>query len=108
MLMSGGISGRSTFYQGSWKSNTSNYQEATKYLTGRYATDSRYHEKLNGLIEAYDLTQYDSKKAKKETIDKTKETENFIKEIAPKIEDVADKNDLYASVLIAEAIIKSN
>lgn len=108
MLMSGGISGRSTFYQGAWKSNTSNYQEATKYLTGRYATDSRYHEKLNGLIEAYDLTQYDSKKAKKETIDKTKETENFIKEIAPKIEDVADKNDLYASVLIAEAIIKSN
>ncbi|MGX6965329.1 glucosaminidase domain-containing protein [Vagococcus teuberi] len=108
MLMSGGVSGRSTFYQGAWKSNTQDYKEATKYLTGRYASDSRYNEKLNGLIETYDLTQYDSVKPKKETIEKTKETEAFIKEIAPKIEDVADKNDLYASVLIAEAVIKSN
>lgn len=105
MLMSGGVSGRSTFYQGAWKSNTQDYKEATKYLTGRYASDSRYNEKLNGLIETYDLTQYDSVKPKKE---KAKETEAFIKEIAPKIEDVADKNDLYASVLIAEAVIKSN
>ncbi|MGY3703682.1 glucosaminidase domain-containing protein [Vagococcus martis] len=108
MLMSGGVSGRSTFYQGAWKSNTQNYKEATKYLTGRYASDSRYNEKLNGLIETYDLTQYDSVKPKKETIEKTKETEAFIKDIAPKIEAVADKNDLYASVLIAEAVIKSN
>ncbi|MGX6970211.1 glucosaminidase domain-containing protein [Vagococcus bubulae] len=108
MLMSGGVSGRSTFYQGAWKSTTSDYKEATKYLTGRYATDSRYHEKLNGLIETYDLTKYDSAKVKKESVKKTKETEKFIKEIAPKIEEVADKNDVYASVLIAEAIMKSN
>lgn len=108
ILMSGGVSGRSTFYQGAWKSNTKDYKEATKYLTGRYASDSRYHEKLNGLIETYDLTEYDSAKPKKEVVEKTVETEKFIKEIAPKIEEVADKNDLYASVLIAEAIIKSN
>lgn len=108
MLMSGGVSGRSTFYQGAWKSNTKDYKEATKYLTGRYASDSRYHEKLNGLIETYDLTQYDSAKPTKEKVEKTKETEKFIKEIAPKAEEIADKNDLYASVLIAEAVIKSN
>lgn len=108
MLMSGGVSGKSTFYQGAWKSKTSDYKEATKYLTGRYASDTRYHEKLNGLIETYDLTQYDKAKPKTEKIEKTKETENFIKQIAPVVEQYADKNDLYASVLIAEAIVKSN
>ena len=108
MLMSGGVSGKSTFYQGAWKSKTTDYKEATKFLTGRYASDTRYHEKLNGLIETYDLTQYDKVKASTEKIEKTKETEKFIKLIAPKAEELADKNDLYASVLIAEAIIKSN
>lgn len=48
-----------TFYAGAWKSNAKTYQEATKYLTGRYATDTQYNQKLNGLIETYDLTQYD-------------------------------------------------
>lgn len=108
MLMSGGVSGRSTYYQGAWKSKTSEYKEATKFLTGRYASDTRYHEKLNGLIETYDLTQYDKAKPKEEKIEKTKETQNFINNIAPIATDLADQNDLYASVLIAEAIVKSN
>ncbi|MEY8498734.1 glucosaminidase domain-containing protein [Enterococcus avium] len=58
-LLTEGISGDSNFYSGALKSNAKTYQEATKFLTGRYATDTRYNQKLNGLIETYDLTQYD-------------------------------------------------
>lgn len=58
-LMTEGISGNSDFYAGALKSNAKTYQEATKFLTGRYATDTQYNQKLNGLIETYDLTQYD-------------------------------------------------
>lgn len=47
------------FYSGTWKSNTISYQEATQALTGTYATDTLYDQKLNALIAAYDLTQYD-------------------------------------------------
>lgn len=32
-----------------------------EFLTGRYATDAQYGEKLNALIEAYALTSYDKK-----------------------------------------------
>ena len=59
-LLSGGISDNPQFYQGTWKSKTSSYKEATKFLTGRYATDSQYATKLNGIIEAYGLTQFDN------------------------------------------------
>ena len=106
-LMTGGTQGRSTFYQGAWKVNTNSYQEATKYLTGRYATDTRYNEKLNGLIETYDLTQYDHEKSVEAKMKKSKETESFIKEISADAQKTAKENDLYASVLIAEAIIQS-
>lgn len=58
-LLTEGISGNSDFYAGALKSNAKTYQEATKFLTGRYATDTQYNQKLNGLIETYDLTQYD-------------------------------------------------
>ena len=34
--------------------------DATAYLTGRYATDPGYGSKLNYLISAYGLTQYDT------------------------------------------------
>lgn len=58
-LLKEGITGDSEFYAGVWKSNAKTYQEATKFLTGRYATDTQYNQKLNGLIETYDLTQFD-------------------------------------------------
>ncbi|OJG56660.1 N-acetylmuramoyl-L-alanine amidase [Enterococcus malodoratus] len=58
-LLKEGITGDSNYYAGVWKSNAKTYQEATKYLTGRYATDTQYDRKLNGLIETYDLTDYD-------------------------------------------------
>lgn len=47
-------------YAGAWKSNTASYLDATAYLTGRYATDPTYNQKLNYLIAAYNLTQYDT------------------------------------------------
>jgi len=47
-------------FAGAWKSNTSSYQDATAALTGVYATDTSYNAKLNHIIEAYNLTQYDS------------------------------------------------
>lgn len=58
-LLKEGITGDSNYYAGVWKSNAKTYQEATEYLTGRYATDTQYDQKLNGLIETYDLTDYD-------------------------------------------------
>lgn len=47
-------------YKGARKSNTDSYKDATKYLTGRYATDRNYASKLNGIIKAYNLTKYDN------------------------------------------------
>lgn len=61
-LLRGGVGSTSDFYHGVWKSNTETYKDATQFLTGRYATDTQYHLKLNGLIETYDLTQYDHPK----------------------------------------------
>ena len=58
-LIKEGISGNSAYYSGAWKTNAKTYQEATTFLTGRYATDTSYNQKLNGLIETYDLTKYD-------------------------------------------------
>lgn len=49
-----------SLYKGALKSNTSSYQDATKWLQGRYATSTTYASKLDAIIEAYDLTQYDS------------------------------------------------
>ncbi|EGO2690420.1 autolysin [Enterococcus faecalis] len=48
------------YYAGAWKSNTSSYRDATAWLTGRYATDPSYNAKLNNVIAAYNLTQYDT------------------------------------------------
>ncbi|MBO0456605.1 peptidoglycan DD-metalloendopeptidase family protein [Enterococcus hulanensis] len=58
-LLKEGLTSDPNYYAGVWKSNADDYQEATKFLTGRYATDTQYNQKLNGLIETYDLTTYD-------------------------------------------------
>lgn len=65
-LMKEGLSGSSDYYSGAWKANAETYEDATKFLTGRYATDTSYNQKLNGLIETYDLTEYDKEKAEAE------------------------------------------
>ena len=58
-----GISGSPLFYSGAWKSKTNSYQDATAYLTGRYATDTAYGSKLNRIIEQFGLTKYDTETA---------------------------------------------
>ncbi|GLC89303.1 glucosaminidase domain-containing protein [Lysinibacillus piscis] len=67
-LLRNGVSWDKNFYAGAWKSNTTAYLEATKFLTGSYATDSSYQEKLNALIAKYDLQQYDTPIKQKQTI----------------------------------------
>lgn len=50
---------RYNFYYGARVSSTNSYADATKYLTGRYATDTRYADKLNRIISENNLTRYD-------------------------------------------------
>ncbi|WP_338233194.1 glucosaminidase domain-containing protein [Companilactobacillus muriivasis] len=66
-LLRGGTSGNSQIYAGTWKSNTTSYKDATKYLTGRYATDTTYADKLDSVIEKYNLTQFDTAADKDQT-----------------------------------------
>lgn len=54
-----GVNWQPNRYQGVWKNNAPTYREATKALTGTYATDSNYHHKLNQIIEEFGLTKYD-------------------------------------------------
>lgn len=70
-LLRKGVSWDPQFYEATFKSNTSTYEDATAYLTGTYATDSSYEEKLNHLIEQYDLEQYDYPIEKKQKIEVT-------------------------------------
>lgn len=56
-----------SFYSGVWTEKTNNFKDATLFLTGRYATDSRYYFKLNDLIIKNNLTQYDEKAYKDTT-----------------------------------------
>ena len=67
-LLRNGVSWNKNFYAGVFKSNTKSYTDATKFLTGSYATDSKYNEKLNTVIAKYDLNQYDSPVKNKKTI----------------------------------------
>lgn len=54
-----GVSWDKNFYSGTWRENTNSYRDATKWLTGRYATDRNYNTKLNALIERWGLTRFD-------------------------------------------------
>lgn len=58
-LLKNGLSGNPSFYQGTWKEHAATCQEAAKALTGKYATDTSYDQKLNALIETYELTRFD-------------------------------------------------
>ena len=69
-LLKEGITDNYNFYSGAWKSNAKTYQAATKFLTGRYATDILYNKKLDGLIETYDLTKYDEEVAGPKLVEK--------------------------------------
>jgi LysM repeat protein len=49
-----------SFYSGAWVKNCSTYEDAAKWLQGRYATDPSYASKLISVIKAWNLTQYDT------------------------------------------------
>lgn len=59
-LLSGGLDWDKNFYRGAWRSVAKTYQNATSWLQGRYATDTKYAQKLNDIIKGYNLTQYDN------------------------------------------------
>lgn len=54
-----GSSWNPNYYSGAWKSNTQSYKDATKFLTGKYASDLDYNKKLDNLIQTYQLTRFD-------------------------------------------------
>ena len=54
-----GVSWQPDRYQGAWIENAKSYTNATKALTGTYATAPTYNKTLNQRITEYDLTQYD-------------------------------------------------
>ena len=72
-LLRTGISGNADFYKPTWRSEAKNYLQATEYLTGRYATDTSYNNKLNSLIAVYGLTKYDEAKAASGIVIQSKE-----------------------------------
>lgn len=59
LKLSKGTSWDANYYKGAWRSVAKTYKQATKALTGKYATDPQYDKKLNSVIENWDLTQYD-------------------------------------------------
>ncbi|MGC6768043.1 glucosaminidase domain-containing protein [Enterococcus sp. LJL51] len=58
-LLKEGTEWNPTIYEGTWKEHAVSYQEAAKALTGVYATDTQYDQKLIAFIEEYELTEYD-------------------------------------------------
>ncbi|MBA1392563.1 N-acetylmuramidase [Lactobacillus sp. XV13L] len=54
-----GVSWQPDRYQGAWLENAAAYTDATKALTGTYATANNYNTILNTRIENSNLTQYD-------------------------------------------------
>ena len=58
-LIRNGLTWDSNFYSGAWVENTNNYHEATLALTGTYATDINYNQKVNRVIEEYNLNSLD-------------------------------------------------
>lgn len=59
-LLRNGPNGNASFYAGAWRSNAESYKDATSWLQGRYATDTKYASKLNQTIERYNLSQFDN------------------------------------------------
>lgn len=54
-----GPSWNSSYYKNVWVENAASYKDATRALTGTYATDPGYAGKLNNIIEKYGLDRFD-------------------------------------------------
>ena len=55
-----GVTYNPEIYKGTWVENTASHLDATEWLTGRYATDSQYGNKLNATIASNNLTRFDT------------------------------------------------
>ncbi|NSU70621.1 glucosaminidase domain-containing protein [Enterococcus faecalis] len=75
-LIENGLDTDPDFYKNVKKDGASNYLEATNNLTGKYATDSNYYDKLNSIIYLYNLTQYDEENKNIEFNFETDDTKN--------------------------------
>lgn len=92
----------STFYYGARKTYAKTYKDATKFLTGKYATDTHYDKKLNGLIETYDLTQFDFPNAEAQAQHEKERQEAMIRRIdnGDTLWDIAKENDIDLPILV--------
>ncbi len=99
-LLRGGTSDNSQLYAGAWKSNTTSYKDATKFLTGRYATDTTYADKLNNLIEKYNLTQFDT--------DTTSKDKTYTVAQGDTLQSIADKFNISVEDLMSINNLKTN
>lgn len=100
----------SNYYSSSWKTNAKTYEDATASLTGKYATDSNYNEKLNKIIEKYNLTKYDTpvnyrvEKDSEETLATVSQKFNLnielLKELNPNIEDINANLNLGQNIIL--------
>ncbi|GEO58207.1 glucosaminidase domain-containing protein [Companilactobacillus bobalius] len=93
-LLRGGTTGNSQLYAGAWKSNTNSYKDATKFLTGRYATDTTYASKLNSMIEKYNLTQFDDASAKTYTVAQDDTLQTIAAKFNISVDDLMNMNNL--------------
>ena len=85
-----------SYYSGVTRDHAKTAQDAATFLQGRYATDTNYAAKLNGLIETYDLTRFDE--------EQEFEVLGLIDYEAPKTKEVdgkekaVDMNEAYANL----------
>ena len=88
-------------YSCAWKKYADSYTKASKCLEGSYATDTTYSSKLNGMIEAYNLTQFDVKGSGDTGSDSksedTVEQSKFVGEDAWKNKMINFQNQVYKS-----------
>lgn len=54
-----GVSWDKNYYKGAWRENAKDYKEVSKALTGKYATDPLYYQKIHKVIENRTLNQFD-------------------------------------------------
>ncbi|WP_125709657.1 glucosaminidase domain-containing protein [Companilactobacillus zhongbaensis] len=92
-LIRGGVSGNPQMYARTWKSNTSSYKDATAFLTGKYATDTTYADKLNNIIEKYNLTRFDE-------ADSDEQNETYVFAQGDTLQSVADKFNITLETLM--------
>ncbi|MFC6323076.1 glucosaminidase domain-containing protein [Companilactobacillus baiquanensis] len=100
-LIRGGVSGDPQIYSGAWKSNTSSYKDATSYLTGLYATDTSYADKLNSVIEKYDLTKFDQ-------ADDSVQDQSYVVAQGDTLQSVASKFNMDVNSLMTLNNVKSD